>query len=162
MKKVEIISKKRTKLRWTVVIKSSSDPFCSRVWEDTSVVFGSEVCVAQHSLMRSRKKSAGSVSLTSTYTWTHFQQAIFFTLDITDMRQTKAVIWSIFSETCLWKLAYHVSEFNGGGSAVGFGVGWICVQHHLYLCIKVIHSHYRLAVREHTGAKVSLATECTS
>lgn len=78
MKTVEITSKKRTKLRWTVVIESSSDPFWSRVWEDTSVVFGSDVCVAQHSLMRSRKKSAGSVTVTSTYTWTHFQQAIFF------------------------------------------------------------------------------------
>lgn len=54
--------------------------------------------------------------------------------------------------------AYHVSEFNGGGRTVGFGVGWICVQHHLYLCIKVIHTHHRLAVREHREAKVSLAT----
>lgn len=82
----------------------------------------------------------------------------FFTLDITDMRQTKTPIWSIFGETCRWTLAYHVSEFNGGGRTVGFGVGWICVQHHLYLCIKVINTHHRLAVREHRGAKVSLAT----
>lgn len=47
---------------------SRSDPFWSRTWWPLSVALGSGVCVAQHLLSRSRKKSAGSATFTSTYT----------------------------------------------------------------------------------------------
>lgn len=45
-------------------------------------------------------------------------------------------------------LTYLVSEFDGGGTSVGLGVGVVCVQRHLYRGIKFIHAHHHLAVRE--------------
>lgn len=146
MTRVQLVAN-GTKLGWAVDTESCSDPFCSRVWCNPSVVFGWGDCVAQHLLMRRRKISTGSVTVTSTYTCTHFSQVLF--------KRIQTQIWFQFGQTGRWRLTYLVSEFNAGGATVGLGVRLVSVQHHLYPCIEFIHTHHRLTVGHQGRDKVT-------